>query len=49
MVLPAGAAALGADGHVGSQGAGIGCNCGWSRGEPELAVLVVAMVDHVVK
>ena len=51
-MLPAGAAALVADGHVGftggRQGAGIGC-CGWSRGDSELAVLVVAPVGHVVK
>ena len=33
---------------MGRQGAGIGCNCGWSRGEQELAVLIVAPVGHVV-
>ena len=50
--MPAGAAALVADGHVrvtGSQSAGIDCNCGCAREEPELAVLAVAPVGRVVK
>ena len=53
MILLAGAAALVADGHAGvtwgARALCIDCNCGWSRGEPEHSVLVVAPVGHMVK